>query len=281
MQKGLNVSFALSTAVAVLMGSQSVAGLALPGQYRDVGWVRGTWYGNDWVTLVVALPLLVVALAFARRGSVRGQLLWLGMLGYSTYNYAFYLLGTALNVFFPLYAILLVLSVVGLMLGLSGIGVSAVAAGFAVRTPVRIVGGCLAGIGVGLAGVWLAMWALYTFAGRPTPIEPEAFRLVAALDLTVMVPALTTGGVLLWRRAAWGFVLSTVAGVQGSLYLIVLAVNSWISIRRDLAEPPGELPIWGPLGLITAAVTAVLLTSAGAARGVTPQSRGDIRSPAR
>jgi len=85
----------------------------------------------------------------------------------------------------------------------------------------------------------------------------------------------------LWRRAAWGFVLLTVAGVQGSLYLIVLAVNSVILIRRDLAEAPGELPIWGPLGLITAAVTAVLLISAGATRSVTAQARGEIRSPAR
>ena len=79
----------------------------------------------------------------------------------------------------------------------------------------------------------------------------------------------------------WGFVLATVAGVQGSLYLIVLAVNSVILIRRDLADPPGELPIWGPLGLTTAAVTAVLLTSAGATRSVTAQTNSEIRSAAR
>ena len=281
MQEQLRIPFALSAAVAVLMGTQSVLGLALQGQYRDVEWIRATWFGNDWVTLILALPLLVVALARVRRGSVRGQLLWLGMLGYSTYNYAFYLFGAALNVFFPLYAILLVLSVVGLILALSRIDVSAVAGGFAVRTPVRIIGGVLVGIGVGLACLWLAMWAGYAFAGRPTPIEPEAFKLVAALDLTVMVPALTTGGILLWRGAAWGFVLATLAGVQGALYLLVLAVNSLIMIRRDLAEPPGELPIWIPLGLITAAVTVLLLTNAGATRSVAAQTRGEIRSPAR
>jgi hypothetical protein len=281
MQEQLKIPFALSAAVAVLMGSQSVLGLSLQGEYRDVEWIRATWYGNDWVTLILALPLLVVALALARRGAVRGQLLWLGMLGYSTYNYAFYLFGAALNVFFPLYAILLVLSVVGLILALSRIDVTAVAEVFAVRTPVQIIGGCLVGIGVGLACVWLALWAGYAFAGRATPIEPEAFKLVAALDLTVMVPALTTGGILLWRRAAWGFVLSTLAGVQGALYLLVLAVNSLIMIRRDLAEPPGELPIWGPLGLITAAVTVLLLANAGATRSVAAQTRGEIRSPAR
>jgi hypothetical protein len=50
MQEGLKVSFALSAAVAVMMGIQSVAGLALQGQYRDVESIRATWFGNDWVT---------------------------------------------------------------------------------------------------------------------------------------------------------------------------------------------------------------------------------------
>jgi len=96
----------------VLMGSQSVLGLSLPGEYRDVEWIRATWFGNDWVTLILSLPLLGISLVLARRGAVRGQVLGLGMLGYSTYNYGFYLFVAALNAFFPLYAILLVLSVV-------------------------------------------------------------------------------------------------------------------------------------------------------------------------
>jgi len=50
------------------------------------------------------------------------------------------------------------------------------------------------------------------FAGRPTPIEPEAFKIVAALDLSLMVPALTCGGVLLWNRHPWGYVLASIAG---------------------------------------------------------------------
>ena len=137
MQRKLEVPFVLSVIAATLMAVQSLLGLVLPGQYRDVEWIRTTWFGNDWVTLVVAVPLLVIALRLASRGSLRGQLLWLGMLGYGAYNYAFYLFGAALNVFFPLYAMLLVLSVAGLILALSRIDVSTLAAGFALRTPVR------------------------------------------------------------------------------------------------------------------------------------------------
>jgi len=80
----------------------------------------------------------------------------------------------------------------------------------------------------------------YVFAGRPTPVEPEAFRIGAALDLSLMVPALTFGGVLLWNRRPWGYVLDSIAGIQAALYLIVLSVNSFVAIRRGLTAAPGE-----------------------------------------
>jgi hypothetical protein len=105
------------------------------------------------------------------------------------------------------------------------------------------------------------MWAAYVFAGRPTPIEPEAFQLVAALDITVMVPALASGGVLLWRRNGWGYIVAAIAGIQGSLYLLVLSTNSVVLIIRGLAEAPGELFQWGPLAVTTIAATALLLAS--------------------
>ncbi len=102
-------------------------------------------------------------------------------------------------------------------------------------------------LGLGLAGVWLGMWSAYVFAGRPTPVEPEAFKLVAALDTVLMVPALAIGGILLWRRNAWGYIVSTIAGVQGSLYLLVLTINSSIAVTRGFTAGPGEMPMWGGL----------------------------------
>ena len=253
--------YILSAVLAALMVVQSVLGLVFPGQYRDVEWIRATWFGNDWVTLVVGAPLLVASVLLARRGSVRGLLLWLGMLGYGAYNYAYYMLGAALNAFFPLYVVSLVLSVVTLILALSRIDVAEVAASFRPKTYVRIVGGYLVFVAVGLTFVWMVMWAAYVFAGRPTPIEPEAFRLVAALDITIMVPALAFGGVLLWRRNAWGYILAAIAGIQGSLYLLVLSINSAVEILRGFAEVPGQLPVWGTLAVTITAVTALLLAN--------------------
>lgn len=259
-------TYGLSAVLAALMVVQAALGRLSPEQYRDVEWVRLTWLGNDWVTLLVGVPLLVASLLLARRGSVRGLLVWLGMLGYGIYNYAYYMLGAALGAFFPLYIAALVLAAVTLILALTHVDVAGVAASFRPGTPARLVGGYLVFVAVGLTTVWMGMWATHVFAGRPTPVEPEAFRLVAALDISLMVPALASGGVLLWRRWAWGYVVAAIAGVQGSLYLLVLSTNSVLFISHGLAEPPGELPQWGTLAAATAAATVLLLANARPSR---------------
>ena len=257
----LRVPYILSAALAALMVVQSVLGLLFQEQYRDVEWIKATWFGNDWVTLLFAAPLLVVALLMARGGSVLGLLLWFGLIGYGVYNYAFYLFGAALNAFFLLYVAAFVLSAVIMILVVSHVEVAHVAASFRPTTPVRVIGGYLAFVGFGLAAVWLSMWAAYAFTGRPTPVEPEAFKLVAALDISFMVTGLTFGGVLLWRRNMWGYVVAAIASIQASLYLLVLTVNSIVGIHRGVVKTRGELPIWGMLALLTAAITLLLLAN--------------------
>jgi hypothetical protein len=71
------------------MLAQSLTGLLMSTHYRDVDWIKATWFGNDLITLVVAGPLLLTGFMASARGSVRGQLIWLGTIGYAVYNYAF------------------------------------------------------------------------------------------------------------------------------------------------------------------------------------------------
>ena len=251
----------LTVGLLLVMLLQAALGLLFPAQYRDVDWIRATWFGNDWVTLVVAVPLLLLGLVGTVGGRARGLLVWLGTIGYALYNYAFYLFGAALNAFFPLYVVAFVLAVIVLILGLSHLDAHQVAATFRQTVPVRAIGGSLIVIGIGLAFVWMAMWAAYVFTGRPTPVGPDAFRLVAALDLSLMVPALTVGGVLLWQRTPWGYLIAAIASIQGALYLLVLSANSLVAIHRGLVDPPGELPLWAALTLSTTIVALSLLAN--------------------
>jgi hypothetical protein len=229
-------------------------------EYRDPEPIRTTWLGNDWITLVIGAPLLVVSRLRAARGSTRGLLVWLGMMAYAVYNDAFHLFGAALNAFFPLYVAALVVAVVALMLSLAQLNVSAIVHSFHASAMVRAIGGSLAFIGIGLAVVWTGMWAAHICAGRPTPFDAEAFKIVAALDLALMVPALISGGVLLWKRRPWGYIIASLASIQGARFLLVLTVTSFVAIQRGLANAPGQLPIWRSLALLTTTVAIILLT---------------------
>jgi hypothetical protein len=258
----------LSAILGGLMAAQATAGLLWPGAYRDSAWITATWHGNDWITLVVAVPLLGIGLASSRRRSVRGTLLWLGVLGYALYNYAFYLLGAALNAFFLLYASGVVLAAIALIRALAAS--HQLQSHFRGRYPegvtgttARVLSGHLLFVGGALAAVWSAMWGAHVFVGRALPVAEPVFRLVAALDMVLMVPALVAGGTLLWRGHALGFIVAPIAAIQGALYLIVLSANAIVLASRGLGAFPGELVIWGPVAVTMSATAISLLILAG------------------
>src|SRR5215207_4361055 len=103
MQKQLKTPFVLSVIVLLLAVLASAGGLFIPGVYRDNEMIRTAWFGNDIVTLCLVSPLFGIALYGAAGGSLRAQLIWIGLLGFMVYNFAFYLFGTAFNTLFLVY----------------------------------------------------------------------------------------------------------------------------------------------------------------------------------
>lgn len=264
MTERLRRAWITSAVLAGAMAVQAVTGLVFRSEYRDIDWIRTTWFGNDLVTLVAYVPLLVVALVLARRGSVRALLLWAGVVGYAVYNYAFYMIGAVLSVFFPLHVAILVLSGVALVQLLAGVDAAAVATAFSPRTPVRVIGGYLVFIVVGLVSAWTAIWAQYVFNGVKPVAGIGPFQVVASLDMTLMCTLLVFGGVNLWRRRPWGYVVAPLAGVQGALYTLVLAVNS-VFVNRLNGVPvfSGEFPAWTTITGVTTIAMLVLFACVG------------------
>lgn len=253
----------LSWAVAALMTLQAGAGLVFPAVYRDVTWIRTAWFGTDVVTLLVGVPLLVAGLVLAARGSVRGELVWYAGLGYGVYNYAYYALGAQLNVLFPLLVALVVSAGWALILSLATADAPGIAAAFPARTPVRAVATYMGLTGLGLAVAWLAQWAAYVFGGTVPSIGEAPFRLVASMDLIFMVPAMSIGAFLVWRRRPWGFVLATMAIAQGAAYTLGLTIASGIGGLRGVPGSMEQVPVWGVWTLAGLAAALALLWRAG------------------
>src|SRR5689334_1224505 len=62
---------AQTNALVTLMTVQALLGLVWPNAYRDPEWIKATWFGNDWMTLLVAVPLMWISRRAAAAGSGR------------------------------------------------------------------------------------------------------------------------------------------------------------------------------------------------------------------
>jgi hypothetical protein len=186
----LKAAFYMTIAIVVLATIAAGLGLFMPSVYRETAWVVPQNRGQDFVTLL-GLAALVPALIVARRGSTRGILIWLGLLGYIAYTYTGAAFAYGFNALFPVYVALFSLTGAALIAGLSGIDPAQLRAAFDELTPRR---GVIVFL-VAMAAILCLLWGnqiipFYTRGELPNMIvqakTPTVF--VYVLDLGVVVP---------------------------------------------------------------------------------------------
>src|SRR5687767_9126043 len=165
-QDRFKTTFVLSALIATLMFVTSLGGILIENLYRDNAFVALLWRGNDLVTLVVAVPMLVGAIVYARRGSLRAQLVWLGMLAYALYNYAFYLFAAAFNQFFLFYVAIFAFSIYALIFAMTKIDAGQIKRQFHERAPVKLIGGYMLLIAAGLSFLWISSSLRFVATGQ-------------------------------------------------------------------------------------------------------------------
>jgi hypothetical protein len=172
--------------------------------------------GQDVITLVVGLPLLSASAWLTRRDSASGLLLWTGALFYFAYAYYFYVIG-GFSALFLIYIAIVSASLYGLLSLLFNIDPVALKARFGAGTPTRLVSGFLVGYSLLFAFMWVGLTLSTLAAGRQLDGVTHA---VIAIDSTVLLPLLFFGGLLLWRRMPWGYLL-------GGLLLVKMATTGF------------------------------------------------------
>jgi hypothetical protein len=198
----------------------STAGIVIPG-----------FRAHDLFNLAVALPVLLASVWLARRGSLVGLLLWPGALFYVLYTYALYVVGAPFGPLFLGYVLLVVLSAYAIIGLVARINHAAVRERLSGVIPARTIGGIL----VALALLTFGQdggGAIATALGTGSQAEPMA-RHVWTVDLTIGVPATLAGGVLLWRRAALGYVVAAgllfAFGLTPIALAAILALQPWLT----------------------------------------------------
>lgn len=253
---------AVTAVLVALLVVAACAGLFLEAYDAETQFAQNGYRGADLVSLTVVTPLLIGAAMGARRGSVRGRLLWLGGLGYLTYQYA-YVFAYGWSRLFVVYLTLVSLSAFTLAEALIRFDPSAIGSALDRRIPARSVAAFLTFMGVALGAMELAQIVPTLFTGG----EPQIVRDTAhptspvyVLDLGLIVPLMLLAGRWLRRGDPWGYVVAPILLVKGvAVGAGLLAANVFAVLDAGQTDGPLNL-LWAAIALGSAGLLMQFLS---------------------
>lgn len=232
----LRIAYLLTAIIIPLAFIASLGGLFIPGLYRDTPQIVPTMQGQDAVTVLV-MPILLVSLLAARRGSTRGTLIWIGLLGYVFYTYTGAAFGYTYNSFLLLYIALFALSVAALIAAVSSLDRADIQRKFdqaVPRIPIVIFMALIA-LMLGLRELGENVQFLTTGKIPEAVIRAGGVTFFPyVLDLGVIMPLVVLSAILLWRRNSWGYLLSGYILIKSGSMGLALFAADWFLLRAGL-----------------------------------------------
>lgn len=235
------------------------------GLYRFDTLLTGAGFqGQDFATLVLGVPLLIVALALYARGSPRGGVLLLAVLAFFLYVYISMAFNAAYNSLFLVYVVLMSASFFALVRAYTSMDLVALIAEAAARLPRRGPALLLIGGGALTFFVWISPIAAALAQGKtPELLGPYTTFVTYALDLGIITPACIIAGVQMLRRKDAGYTIGIpLLGIIVMLLPVIVA-STVSQVRAGFQFTIGQMigPIAG-FGVIGAlaiwAIAAIL-----------------------
>lgn len=269
----LLISFA--SIVATSFGIFSFSG---PGQFehRSVHGQKVLIYGNglykymsadvavqgiaqDYITLFVGVPLLLISLFFARKKSLSGLFLLAGTLGYFLVTYLFYLAMGMYNQMFLVYVFLLGSTFFAFILTVTEFDRNGFESRFTSEKLFRNAGIFLI-INASLVGLlWLGVVLPPLFDGTLYPKELQHYTtlIVQGFDLSLLLPIAFVVGILAIRKNIFGFLFTPIYMVF--LSLLMIALVSKILFMADAGQNVVQVIFIIPAIALTAITFSMML----------------------
>ena len=235
--------------------------------------------GQDFVTLLVAVPLLVVATRIAAGGSVRGLLMRAGALAYFAYTYLLMSFGASYNELFLVYVALFSASAFGFILSMVSLDAGTLSDHFSPSFARRPVGWALIGFGALLALMWLGRIVPALVAGKTPPgLEIYSTLFVQVGDLGIVIPAAILAGTLLLRGQSFGYLLAPVMLVMASAFGLALMAMAASMTVAGVEIPLVELGFFSALAGVFLVAAVHMLASVRTVPGAASTHGGALRS---
>lgn len=241
----------LSILLALLVALAGYCGVFVSSTYdREVPVYAAQGIGQDVVNLALVVPLLLVSILLAYRGSRRALLIWSGTVLYLAYNYVIYAVGVHFNTLFLVYCAILGLSFYLLAFHLLNKVTKPIHNWFGAKTPTKSVGVFLVLVGILFYYVWLSeiIPALLS-SSTPTSITDIGLftNPVHVLDIAICLPAMILSGIILIQKKSMGFLLAPMMLVFG---ILMAAAIVGMIIAMYLLEQISDLSSIGIFAII-------------------------------
>ncbi len=219
----------LTLPIAILLTIATTGGIFISSLYRDNPYFTVQAIGQDFVSLVVVLPILVASAVLASRGSPHARLIWLGGLIYLVYTYVVAAFDVKFNSLFLVYVAVLGFSLYALIGGLVTTDLLAIKKCFTDKTPVRAISIYL----VVLAALFYFLWLRELIPALMAREIPQSIQEngtptngIHILDMAWILPAFVITAFSLWRKHALGYTLA--GALLSYCVLLILAILSMV-----------------------------------------------------
>lgn len=230
--------------------------------YQDGEWANAQWLGQDIVTLIIALPFLLISYTKGIcGGDSRWRMVYSGILLYFAYTYSFFMFAADLTILYLFQLPIFGLSVFGFVISLMIIVNENTTYSFVKR-----------GLKVGIVTYLLlislmitCLWFMDIFAHL---IDPEhisdtpngkAPLIIYSLDLAIIIPLMIISAILFHKRRKWGYILiGIILTKTGTLGFALMAMSMSMYLQEQ--NPDYFLIVlWSVIGIIGTMLTILYL----------------------
>lgn len=182
---------------------------------------------QDYVTLFVAVPLLLISVFLARRGSLKSRFVLAGVLNYFLVTYLFYLTMAMYNAMFLVYVVLLSASFFAFVLTVLSLDISSLPSCYTTKTPVKFTGSFLIFTAIAIAFLWLGIVVPPLLNHTIIPGETAHYTtlIVQGFDLSLMLPITFLSGWLLLKRNMYGYMMGQITILFLPLLMLALCAK--------------------------------------------------------
>lgn len=234
--RSARAAYWVSGALAVVAAVAAAGTFFVPGVLRGTAVMNGSARGTAVVMLAAGLPLLVISMYVASRGSIRARIVWLGAVAYFLYNSVMFIIGTPFNQLYLVYEAMLGLSIWSTVFVIRTIDLGSFRQRFLPAFPSRAIALYMLAIVALNTLVWLRGAVPGVLSSSP-PAVLEGTGLVTVptydQDFAFWLPLIAIAAIWMWRGQVWGHLIVGAMLVYWIVEGVGVAVDQWMGSAAD------------------------------------------------